>query len=53
MCQALEPDLIEQAALAATAGARPLADNAYKVEPAQGIVRQALSQYRRLRPSVR
>jgi xanthine dehydrogenase YagS FAD-binding subunit len=39
---ALTADVIERAAEAATAGARPLAQNAYKVDLAQGVVRQAL-----------
>lgn len=33
---------IQEASLAATAGARPLAQNGYKVELAQGLVREAL-----------
>jgi xanthine dehydrogenase YagS FAD-binding subunit len=41
---ALTADVIERAAQAATTGARPLAQNAYKVELAQGVVRQALRQ---------
>lgn len=45
--QPLTADTIERAAEAATAGARPLAQNAYKVDLAQGVVREAL---RRLRP---
>jgi xanthine dehydrogenase YagS FAD-binding subunit len=44
---ALTADVIERAAASATAGARPLAQNAYKVDLAQGVVREAL---RRLRP---
>jgi xanthine dehydrogenase YagS FAD-binding subunit len=40
--QALSDAAIEQASLAATAGARPLAQNAFKIELVQGIVRQAL-----------
>jgi xanthine dehydrogenase YagS FAD-binding subunit len=43
---ALTPDVIEQAAEAATAGARPLAQNAYKIELARGVVRQALRKCR-------
>jgi xanthine dehydrogenase YagS FAD-binding subunit len=43
----LTTDVIERAAEAATTGARPLAQNAYKIELAQGVVRQAL---RRLQP---
>jgi xanthine dehydrogenase YagS FAD-binding subunit len=38
----LDPDVIDQAAQAATAGARPLAQNEYKLALAQGAVRQAL-----------
>ena len=38
----LSDQAIEQAAQAATAGARPLAQNAYKVSLAQNLVRQAL-----------
>jgi xanthine dehydrogenase YagS FAD-binding subunit len=44
--KALSPDAIEQAALAATAGARPLEQNGYKVHLAQGAVRQALRSLR-------
>jgi CO/xanthine dehydrogenase FAD-binding subunit len=44
--RALGPDVIEQAAEAATAGARPLAQNAYKIELARGVVRQALRKRR-------
>jgi xanthine dehydrogenase YagS FAD-binding subunit len=40
----LTAEAIERAAQAATAGARPLAQNAYKVDLAQGLVRQALQQ---------
>jgi xanthine dehydrogenase YagS FAD-binding subunit len=40
--QPLGDAAIEAAALAATSGARPLQDNAYKIELAQGVVRQAL-----------
>ncbi|MBN1641727.1 MAG: xanthine dehydrogenase family protein subunit M [Anaerolineae bacterium] len=40
--QALDSAAIEAAALAATSGARPLQENAYKVELAQGVVRQVL-----------
>jgi xanthine dehydrogenase YagS FAD-binding subunit len=39
---ALDDASIARAAQAATEGARPLAQNAYKVDMAQGIVRQAL-----------
>jgi len=42
----LTDDVIERAAQAATAGARPLAQNGYKVGLVQGIVRQALQQLR-------
>lgn len=38
----LTDHVIEQAARAATAGARPLAQNGYKIDLAQGLVRQAL-----------
>jgi xanthine dehydrogenase YagS FAD-binding subunit len=41
---ALTAEVIERTAEASTVGARPLAQNAYKVELAQGVVRQALSQ---------
>jgi xanthine dehydrogenase YagS FAD-binding subunit len=44
--EALTDEAIERAALAATDGARPLAQNAYKVELAQGVVRQALQHLR-------
>ena len=40
--KALSDEAIDQAAQAATAGARPLAQNGFKIELAQGIVRQAL-----------
>ncbi len=40
----LTAEVIERAAEASTVGARPLAQNAYKVELAQGVVRQALRQ---------
>jgi xanthine dehydrogenase YagS FAD-binding subunit len=40
--QALSDAVIEQASLAATAGARPLSQNAFKIELARGTVRQAL-----------
>jgi xanthine dehydrogenase YagS FAD-binding subunit len=40
--QPLTEAAIEQASLAATAGARPLSQNEYKVELAQGLVREAL-----------
>jgi xanthine dehydrogenase YagS FAD-binding subunit len=40
--QSLTEAAIEQASLAATEGARPLAQNGYKVELAQGLVREAL-----------
>ena len=40
--QPLSDAAIEAAALAATSGARLLQDNAYKIELAQGVVRQAL-----------
>jgi xanthine dehydrogenase YagS FAD-binding subunit len=40
--KALTGEAVEQAALASTDGARPLAQNAYKVELARGVVRQAL-----------
>ena len=40
--QPLTEATIEQAAQAATAGARPLAQNEFKVDLAQGLVRQAL-----------
>jgi len=40
--QPLDDAAIEAAALAATSGARPLGENAYKIELAQGVVRQAL-----------
>ncbi|MBN1640476.1 MAG: xanthine dehydrogenase family protein subunit M [Anaerolineae bacterium] len=40
----LTGDAIARAAEAATEGARPLAQNAYKVDLAQGVVRQALQQ---------
>jgi xanthine dehydrogenase YagS FAD-binding subunit len=40
--QTLDEETIARAAQAATDGARPLAENAYKVELAQGVVRQAL-----------
>jgi len=39
---ALNPNTIDRAAHASTDGARPLAQNAYKVDLAQGVVRQAL-----------
>jgi xanthine dehydrogenase YagS FAD-binding subunit len=38
----LTAQTLDEAALAATAGARPLAHNAYKVDLLQGVVRQAL-----------
>jgi len=38
----LSEAVIHQASLAATAGARPLSQNGYKVELAQGLVREAL-----------
>ena len=38
----LTDHVIEQAARAATAGARALAQNGYKIDLAQGLVRQAL-----------
>jgi CO/xanthine dehydrogenase FAD-binding subunit len=38
----LTDQVIEQASLAATEGARALAHNAFKIELAQGLVRQAL-----------
>jgi xanthine dehydrogenase YagS FAD-binding subunit len=38
----LEPEVVDRAARAATVGARPLAQNEYKVTLAQGVVRQAL-----------
>jgi xanthine dehydrogenase YagS FAD-binding subunit len=38
----LDPSVVERAAQTATAGARPLAQNEYKVTLAQGAVRQAL-----------
>jgi xanthine dehydrogenase YagS FAD-binding subunit len=40
----LTDEAIERAARAATEGARPLAQNAYKIDLAQGLVRQALQQ---------
>jgi len=40
--QALTEAVIQQVSLAATAGARPLSQNGYKVELAQGLVREAL-----------
>jgi xanthine dehydrogenase YagS FAD-binding subunit len=40
--QTLSDAVIEQASLAATTGARPLAQNAFKIELVQGLVRQAL-----------
>lgn len=40
--QALTETRIQEVSLAATAGARPLAQNGYKVELAQGLVREAL-----------
>jgi xanthine dehydrogenase YagS FAD-binding subunit len=40
--KALTRTLIEEASLAATEGARPLEQNAYKVDLVQGLVRQAL-----------
>jgi xanthine dehydrogenase YagS FAD-binding subunit len=40
--QRLAEAVIQQTSLAATAGARPLSQNAYKVELAQGLVREAL-----------
>jgi xanthine dehydrogenase YagS FAD-binding subunit len=40
--QTLSAETVEHAALASTEGARPLARNAYKVELAQGVVREAL-----------
>jgi xanthine dehydrogenase YagS FAD-binding subunit len=40
--QRLSDVVIEQVSLAATAGARPLAQNAFKIDLVQGIVRQAL-----------
>ena len=46
----LAEDVIARAAAAATAGARPLAQNAYKVDLAQGVVRQALQQLRAAAP---
>jgi xanthine dehydrogenase YagS FAD-binding subunit len=42
----LGEDVIEQAAPAPTTGARPLAQNGYKIELAQGLVRQALQSLR-------
>ncbi len=39
----LQADVIAQAATLATAGAKPLAGNAYKVQLIQGLVRQALT----------
>jgi xanthine dehydrogenase YagS FAD-binding subunit len=42
--QPLSAEVIDAAARAATAGAKPLAQNAYKVELLQGVVRQALGQ---------
>jgi xanthine dehydrogenase YagS FAD-binding subunit len=44
--QTLDGETIARAALAATDGARPLAQNGYKVEMAQGVVRQALQSLR-------
>jgi xanthine dehydrogenase YagS FAD-binding subunit len=44
--QPLSKETIARAAAAATEGARPLAQNAYKVELAQGVVRQALQSLR-------
>ena len=41
--QPLAHDVIEQVVAAATEGARPLADNVYKVDLTQGLVREALS----------
>jgi xanthine dehydrogenase YagS FAD-binding subunit len=40
---ALTDDVIEQAAVAATEGARALAQNAFKIEMVQGLVRQGLN----------
>ena len=40
----LTAEVIDSAARAATAGVRPLAQNAYKVDLVQGVVRQALTQ---------
>jgi xanthine dehydrogenase YagS FAD-binding subunit len=40
--KALDEETIDRAAAAATEGARPLDQNAYKVELAQGVVREAL-----------
>jgi xanthine dehydrogenase YagS FAD-binding subunit len=40
--QTLGDAVIEQASLSATAGARPLAKNAFKIELVQGLVKQAL-----------
>jgi len=40
--QTLSEAVIENASAAATAGARPLSQNGYKVELAQGLVREAL-----------
>jgi xanthine dehydrogenase YagS FAD-binding subunit len=43
---ALTDEVIERAAQAATTGARPLTQNAFKVDMAQGLVRQALQELR-------
>jgi xanthine dehydrogenase YagS FAD-binding subunit len=40
--KSLSAETIEEAAVAATGGARALAQNAYKIDLAQGVVRQAL-----------
>ena len=40
--QRLTEAVIQQVSLAATVGARPLSQNGYKVELAQGLVREAL-----------
>jgi xanthine dehydrogenase YagS FAD-binding subunit len=40
--QTLSEAVIEKTSMAATAGARPLSQNGYKVELAQGLVREAL-----------
>jgi xanthine dehydrogenase YagS FAD-binding subunit len=44
--KALSPEAIDQAAEAATAGARPVAHNGYKVDLVEGVVRQALRSLR-------
>ena len=42
----LTDESIDQAAVAATTGARPLAQNEYKIDLVQGVVRQALQAQR-------